>query len=54
MLKKASVLIFVCIVALAGPGALFAQEHEHHSDRSHRRPLLPRKGSSTPARGQVS
>ena len=31
MLKKASVLIFVCIVALAGPGAVFAQEHEHHS-----------------------
>jgi len=31
MLKKASVLIFVCIVALAVPDALFAQEHEHHS-----------------------
>ena len=42
---------------LLGPcrrGAPRQQEHEHHSDRSHRRPLLPRKGSSTPARGQVS
>jgi len=53
MLKKGSVLVFVCIVALVGPGAVFAQEHEHHSGAQPTDPEEEQPESGEPGPGPL-